>query len=734
MQESGLHELIGTIVSVIYRNDENGYSVLRLQTEEDIHTVVGCIPFAAPGEELQVSGVWTRHPTHGEQLKAEWVSRTLPQSGDDIYEYLASGVIRGIGPATATLIITAFGEESLNVMESQPELLATIRGISAQKAKQISESFRKQLGIRMLMEFLARYELSMPLAMRMYKFYGDEALDYIQHNPYILASEYIGANFAEADKLALSLGFGGDSPERIAAAVVFELRHNLGNGHCFIPRDKLTAATAQLIGVDRDLVEIRLDALIENGEVRVEPIAKIEACYLARVWEAEQYVSERIRAMVPVRLSDDLDISTEIAAIELSEGFSYAPMQLHTLEIAAERRIMAITGGPGTGKTTSIRAILALFDRLGQNALLTAPTGRAAKRMSELTGRDALTVHRLLEAGFSEDLSEVAFKRGENDPLNCDAIILDECSMVDITLMRALLSAMPETCRLVLVGDADQLPSVGPGNVFNDIIRSGIVPVVRLTEVFRQKAESRIIACAHQINSGTHPNLNENAGDFFFLRRREAPSAVETIRELCSSRLPNNMGIPAMDIQVLTPTRRGDAGTGSLNVLLQQSLNPPSRDKREKQFGGVIFREGDRVMQIRNNYDIIWERSDGESGAGIYNGDIGRIVAIDNGEECLAIDFEDRQTVYGFDQLIELEHAYAMTVHKSQGSEYRAVVLSVSRGASALMTRSILYTAVTRAKELLILVGEPEIVHAMIDNNLRQRRYTGLRYKLLSDA
>lgn len=621
-------------------------------------------------------------------------------------------------------------------MRENRKKLTEIKGISLKKAKEISQSFRRQVGLRRLMEFLYQHGIQPQVAMRLYQFYGDSALELVEANPYILCSELIGAPFSEADTLALNLGMEGNSASRIAAAVVFELMHNSNNGHCFIPRDKLSAATAQLIDVEQPLVEEQITNLIESGDIVSEMVAGRDACYLTRLHEAECYVAQRLLDMssAPAQETDE-DLSALVERIQREQGIHYAQMQLRTIETAGKRRVMVLTGGPGTGKTTCVRAVLSLFEKMELKTFLAAPTGRAAKRMSELTGQEAYTVHRLLETGYAGDGSGLVFRRDESDPLDCDAVILDECSMVDITLMRGLLAALRPECRLVLVGDADQLPSVGPGNVFLDIIRSGIIETVRLTEIFRQSDESNIVRNAHMINRGEHPQLNENRNGFFFLRRKEAAGAAETILDLCSTRLPDKMGIPVMDIQVLSPTRRGELGTVNLNRRLQERLNPPDGRKKEKRFGEAVFREGDRVMQTRNNYDIVWRKADNSAaGAGIFNGDIGSIQAIDLNEERLLVDFDGRCAVYSFDMLIELEHAYAMTVHKSQGSEYRAVVFAACRASQMLLSRSVLYTAVTRARELLIAVGDDDAVHFMIDNHRQTRRYSGLRARLAGEV
>lgn len=731
-QENELLELSGTVNSVIYKNEENGYTVLRLRDGNgESVTVVGCFPYAAPGESMIISGVWMNHSVHGRQFKAEFAQRLLPTSAPAIYDYLAGGAVKGIGPATAALIVDRFGDKTLDVLESSPEKLAELRGISLSKAKQMSKDFRHQAGVRRIMEFVCSFGLRPILAMRMYKFYGDDALELLRENPYILATNHIGGRFSEADALALEMGLDGSSRNRINAACLFELKHNLNNGHCFIPREKLAAVTAELINVEPSEAEASIDELIETGQIIYEEIAGCKACYLPEIYEAETDAAGQFAKMCRRKFSEDVDIPKLIARLERQQGIEYAPLQRQTLHLALENQLIVITGGPGTGKTTSIRAILAMFDAIGIKTLLTAPTGRAAKRMTELSGQEAVTVHRLLGAKFAEDGERVVFTKDESDRLDCNAVILDECSMVDITLIDALLRAMPDDARLVMVGDADQLPSVGPGNVFSAVIRSGVVPTVKLTEIFRQNGGSRIVRNAHLINKGEHPDLSENTGDFFRLKRIQAASAVETIAELCSVRLPNRMNIPPSDIQVLSPTRKGELGIRNLNRRLQLVLNPPSPDKKEKLFGDVVFREGDRVMQIKNNYDILWRAEDNSAaGSGIYNGDIGQIISIDTESETVTVNFDGRITGYGFDSLLELEHAWAMTVHKSQGSEYRAVILALSPSSQMLLTRDVLYTAVTRAKEILILVGDDQTAYYMIDNFRQSKRYTALRVRL----
>lgn len=727
-------EINGIISSVIYLNDENGYAVVRMETDSgEMVTAVGCLPYIAPGEMISAEGSWVTHAQHGRQFKIEQSNRLLPTSADGIYEYLAGSTVKGIGPATAALIVDRFKEKSLDILEMHPEKLAEIKGISLTKAKDLSASFKKQAGVRRLTEFLCAYGIKPLVALKLYRAYGSAALETVHENPYIISASHIGASFAEADNLALELGIEGDSINRISAAVLFELQHNSGNGHCFIPRDKLIAATSQLISVPADLVSDAIDSLSENGGLVCDKVANLNVCYLTELYEAETYTAERLKSMVGLKTKNSANIERLITKLESLYDISYAPLQKQSIELALNNRILVITGGPGTGKTTILKGILSLYDELEIETLLAAPTGRAAKRMSELTGREASTIHRLLGAKMAEDGETVVFSKHEGDPLNCDALVLDECSMVDITLMSSLLKALKPGCRLVLVGDADQLPSVGPGNVFSDIIRSQTVPTVRLTEIFRQKGDSRIVRNAHMINRGEHPDFEANTGDFFRLRRLKGGTAVETIVELCARRLPENMKIPSASIQVLSPTRKGETGTVNLNKRLQAALNPPSESKKEKLFGEAVFRVGDRVIQTKNNYDTIWKTKGGVSGAGVYNGDIGTIAQIDPITETLTVDFEDKLATYSFEMLNELEHAWALTVHKSQGSEYRAVVLALSGDVQMLLTRGVLYTAVTRAKELLIMVGDDNIAHRMIDNNKQSRRYSALRLRLIAD-
>ena len=720
----------GTVQSVIFQNEENGYTVLRLVTEEgELITVVGCIPCAAPGEHLGVSGTWETHPQHGTQLRAEEVERRLPEDAEELISYLGSGICKGLGPATARRLVERFGAETAEVISSQPEKLSLIKGITARRAMEISESFRRHMGLRRLMAFLAQYGLPPVLAIRLRQIYGDGALDAIRRDPYLLSADAGGLPFSAADEIAMSMGFSARSPERLRSALLFELSHNEGNGHVFLPRPKLLAATAQLLG-DEDGVEEALDTLIDEGKVFSETVANVEACYLLRLHEAEDYACRKLTNL----LSATADVSSRagktVDEIEAAQGITYAPLQRKAVELAAEHGVLILTGGPGTGKTTTVRGIVSLFERMGLAIVLAAPTGRAAQRLGELTGREAQTVHRLLGMSWNEATHEVTFTKGEKEPLEADAVIVDEMSMVDLPLFAVLLRALRPGTRLVMVGDADQLPSVGPGNVFSDLIRSGKVETVFLREVFRQAERSAIIRNAHAVNAGEPPRLQNDQGDFYFLCRRDAQRAVSTVVELCRTRLPEKMGIPVSDIQVLTPTRKGPAGTENLNRLLQEALNPPKPGQPEVRWGDRVYRPGDRVMQTRNDYDILWEKKDGTVGSGVFNGDVGHVQAIDPAGEWLAILYEDRKALYSLEMLSEIDLAYAQTVHKAQGSEYPCVVLCAMPSAPGLMVRGVLYTALTRARELLILVGDDAAVREMAANDRRARRYSGLRWRL----
>ena len=721
----------GTVHSVIFQNAENGYTVLRLLTEEgEVITVVGCIPCVAPGEHLAVSGTRETHPQHGEQVRVVELERSLPEDEEEIFSYLSSGVCKGVGPATARRIVERFGPETLDVLDREPERLTTLKGITARKAQEIAENYRQHMGLRRLMAFLAQYQLPPILAMELRRQYGDAALEKVRENPYLLSGEACGVAFSITDEMAMGMGMAADSDQRLQAAVTFELSHNENNGHVFLPRNKLIAATAQLLDCGTDLVEQALDSLIDRGAVVQEQVANVAACYLRRLWEAENSACIRLAGLLAADTDQSRQADRAVDEIEAQQGITYAPQQRQAVELAARTGVLILTGGPGTGKTTTVRGIVALFQKMGLEIVLAAPTGRAAKRMSELTGMEAQTVHRLLGMSWNDATHQVTFQKTEKEPLEADAVIVDEMSMVDLALFSALLRALRPGTRLVLVGDADQLPSVGAGNVFSDLIRSGRVETVFLREVFRQAEQSAIIRNAHAVNLGQPPQLTNDQGDFFFLCRRDGERTLSTVVELCRTRLPDHMHIPADQIQVLSPTRKGPSGTENLNRCLQAALNPPAADKREIQWGERVFRTGDRIMQTKNNYDVLWERPDGTMGTGMFNGDVGKIVEIDPSGELLVVNFDDRIATYTLEMLNEVDLAYAMTVHKAQGSEYRCVVLAAMPAAPSLMVRGVLYTALTRARELLIVVGDDAAIRAMAANDRQQRRYSGLRWRL----
>ena len=722
--------LEGTVSAVIYQNEENGYTILRLDCGEEETTVVGSMPGVSPGEYLSVRGRWTRHPTYGPQFKAEVVERRLPQGLKEIYHYLASGAVKGVGKATARLLVEEFGEDVFQVIEDDPEQLTRIRGISPKRARQIGDVFRQQMGMQRLAEFLGEHGLPLELVPQLRRCYGDVALEALKANPYLLVGEEFGVDFAQADALALSLGVETEDPQRLEAGLLFELAHNLNNGHTFLPQGKLVGATAQLLSVPGEELEDCLDDLAARGCVERERVAGQDGVYLPSLYEAETLIAWRIREMSENELLPPSDMEGLLRRIQREQGITYAPLQRQAVELAARTGVLVLTGGPGTGKTTTVRGIVALFRRMGLEIVLAAPTGRAAKRMSELTGMEAQTVHRMLGMSWNDVTHQVTFQKTEKEPLEADAVIVDEMSMVDLALFSALLRALRPGTRLVLVGDADQLPSVGAGNVFSDLIRSGRVETVFLREVFRQAEQSAIIRNAHAVNLGQPPQLANNQGDFFFLCRRDGERTLSTVVELCKTRLPDHMGIPADQIQVLTPTRKGPSGTENLNRCLQAALNPPAADKREIQWGERLFRTGDRIMQTKNNYNVVWEKADGTVGTGMFNGDVGRIVEIDPSGELLVVNFDDRIATYTLDMLNEIDLAYAMTVHKAQGSEYQCVVLAAMPAAPSLMVRGVLYTALTRARELLIVVGDDAAIRAMAANDRQQRRYSGLRWRL----
>lgn len=730
----------GTVAQIVFQNEENGYAVLRLaaQDGEEI-TATGCIPSLGLGEELILGGRWTTHPSYGEQFSVESFERSLPLTARGIADYLGSGLIHGIGPKLAAKIAEHFGEETFDILQNDPAQLTAIKGITPRKARDIGHQFTQMSEMRLLMDFLTENGLPIWLTPRLYKRLGVAAMDALTENPYLLCDEYYEIDFGLADGLALSLGLPRLSDERADAGILYTMSFNLNNGHTFIPVEKLMTAACGLLSDDDAMFEesralegiVRLEA---RGQVVREQIAGRDAVYLRQMYEAEDFLAGCLKQLAAEVYDYAFDVDALLETLAHDAEVSYAPMQQEAIAKAAKCGVSILTGGPGTGKTTAVRGMLHVFEALGLRVQLAAPTGRAAKRLSELCGMEAKTIHRLLEAGYVGG-GKLIFQRGLANPLDCDAVVLDEVSMIDVSLMQALLAAMPHGARLVLVGDADQLPPVGPGNLLRDLIACGRVPITQLTEIFRQAQESDIVMNAHAINEGHMPVASGKDGDFFILKKSDPAAVAQTITALCRDRLPSYYGLQPSQIQVLTPSRRQGAGTAYLNHTLQETLNPGTPDKHEKRFGDTVFREGDRVMQIRNNYDILWERADGrEQGSGMFNGDVGEILQIFPGQECLLVKFDDKLATYTFDMLDELELAYAMTVHKAQGSEFDAVIVALSGGISRrLLTRNILYTAITRAKRLLVIVGAQETIEVMVSAGARGRRYSALKARMLLD-
>ena len=668
--EQELEIIQGAIGAVVYQNYENGYAILRLRCGGDqTVTVVGTIPLPAVGERLMVTGKWVNHASYGRQFEAEFLERLLPETSMEILSYLSSRVIKGIGPKTAARIVEHFGDQTLLIMEREPGRLAEVPGISREKARAIGEEFKLRVGMRQLMEFFALHQLPAELAVRCYKLYGESTVELLYDDPYLLMDEGLEAPFGAVDRFAIELGVSGDDPRRVEAGILFELNYNLAAGHCFLPEDKLIPATAQLLSIEETSVKEGLDRLCSADRLVRTTLTGITINYLPQVQEAEVYSALRLLQFAAQHFPEPSGLNRMLRRAAADSGVEYSAQQEQAIREAATSGVLLVTGGPGTGKTTILKGILSLLGQMQLRCVLAAPTGRAAKRLTEVTGEDASTIHRLLEAGIDPNTGTMVFVRDDDNPLKADAVIVDEMSMVDIQLLHSLLRAIPQGKRLILVGDPDQLPPVGPGSPFADCLRSGMLPTVRLTEIFRQAQESLIVMNAHRVNQGILPDLKDKQHDFFFMPRRSEEDVCKTIAELCATRLPNNMGIPADQIQVLSPTRKGAAGTGNLNRLLQQALNPAAPMKKERAFGDFTYREGDRVMQIRNNYDIMWKKLDGSAvGTGIFNGDVGVITEIDPAAETLTVVYDDREADYGFDQLNELEPAYAMTVHKSQGS------------------------------------------------------------------
>lgn len=729
--KEGLLSIEGSVEKIIYQNEENGYTVCEIFTPSDeLFTLVGNMPYLSEGETISALGNWVNHATFGKQFKVEFYEKQLPATETAILKYLSSGAVRGIGKVTAQRIVSQFGADSFEVIEHNPQWLAEIPGISPKKAEQISASFAAQFGMRNVMMFCREY-FGPTTAVRIYKKWGNGAVERIKQNPYILCGEIYGVGFEKADAIAKDLGIKKNAPERIAMGLKYVLMHNAAsNGHSFLPLDKLCAVAKRLLSCEMNEIEDEAAALESRGEIVCVRHEGMKCAYLRDYYEAEKYTASKLCALdrAGKNLGED-NVLSLISMVERESNMEYAVLQKRAICQAASNGVFILTGGPGTGKTTVVRAIIRVFDAMGLRIALAAPTGRAAKRMSQSAGEEAKTIHRLLEMEYGAE-DKLRFRKNENDQLEDDVIIIDEASMLDLMLTNALLKAIKPGARLILIGDVNQLPPVGAGHVFDDIIKSDRFATVELTHIFRQAQESLIVTNAHAVNHGEYMNLESKSGDFFFLPRQDDAQTAATIAELCKKRLPKSYGLTVFEgIQVITPSRKGDAGTEMLNSALQSVINPPARGKAEKKVRDFTLREGDKVMQIKNNYDIEWNKN-GTQGFGIFNGDIGVIKKIDLSEELIAVDFEDKICEYDYTMLDELELAYAITVHKSQGSEYPIVVMPLYRYTPKLLTRNLLYTAITRAQSIVILVGNGEVAKAMVDNNRQTKRYTGLRYAL----
>lgn len=730
--ENELIHIEGTVETVLFCNEQNGYIVLDLDTGGDYVTVVGELGTIEEGEKLRLTGKYVTHPKFGAQFRAEACERKLPATETAILKYLSSGVIKGIGPTLAKRMVEEFGDKTLEVIENTPEDLIKVKGMSAKKADEISQEFRRIFGIRALMIFLAGYGVSPSVAVSAWKRWGQFAVEQIKANPYILCSQGIELEFSKAEEMAAKLEIPKDSPGRIRAGICYILTHNAFNGHTCLPEDRLKENAVKLLDVGEEVFDDNLSAACDDDELCVYDKDGRSFVFLQDFFRAEQYISTRLSVMNDCFKDTGTDYSKLIDIEEKTKIITYADKQREAISLALSKGFLILTGGPGTGKTTTLKAIISLYEQRGMKVMITAPTGRAAKRIADLTGYPAKTIHRLLEVMYDKS-GQLKFKHNEQDPVSCDVMIIDEMSMVDTLLFESLLRALKLSCRLIMVGDSDQLPSVGAGNILKDMIDSGRLTVVALNEIFRQAQQSCIITNAHKIVNGEEPDLSRKDSDFFFMQRLDAEGAAVTVTELCSRRLPDAYGYsPLDDIQVLCPSRKGILGSVEMNKMLQRVLNPPKKELSEVKGILFTFRDGDKVMQTKNNYDIVWKK-DGENGTGIFNGDIGTIVKVKRGEGIVVIDFEGRIAEYSLEMLEQLELAYAITVHKSQGSEFTAVIIPLLGGFDKLYYRNLLYTAVTRAKKMLIIVGSKSIVEKMVHNDRRTLRYTCLRHMIESE-
>lgn len=726
-----LYELSGQVESIVYRNDENGYTVIELAGEDEMITAVGIMPMVSVGEQLKLYGTYKNHPSYGQQFSATACERSMPENLDGILKYLSSGAIKGVGPATAQRLVKEFGADTLSVLENDPVRVSRIKGISMDKALDISSQLKQVVGIRELMVYLQSFNIDAKCAVAIWKYFGNQAISYIEENPFILCDERLNISFDTADSIARHQNRSEDDRFRVRAALIHVLNHNRLNGHTCLPSKKLIEVTAQMLSLELLCVETALEEMVEDGTLVSEYFSEKEFIFTNSMHSTENYISARLNMLMRFPAMRIENAEEKIEHIEKRENISYAALQKEAIKEALTKGMLILTGGPGTGKTTTLNAIIRLLKENGQKVILCAPTGRASQRMSELTGEEAKTIHRLLEVNFDIEDNPV-FKKNEHNMLNCDAIIVDEVSMVDCVLFESLMRALPLSCRLILVGDCDQLPSVGAGNVLSDLIASNTVPVVKLTEIFRQSMKSLIVTNAHKIVNGENPTLNTVDNDFFFIQKLNTEDIAFTIADLCTRRLKNTYSYSCLDdIQILSPTKKGMLGTYELNNRIQSIINPKDSSKREVSVNYYTLREGDKVMQNKNNYNINWVKENGEFGEGIFNGDIGILEEVNTSSHLVKVRFDDKVALYDQDSLSDLELSYACTVHKSQGNEFECVVMPVHNFAPQLMYRNLLYTAVTRAKKMLILVGDQNSLFKMVQNNKRILRFSGLKHFLL---
>ena len=726
-----MEKLAGYVEHIIYRNTDNGYTVLNLVSGEDEITCVGIFSTIAEGENIEATGDYTDHPTYGTQFKVVSFEEKAPEDQEAIERYLGSGAIKGIGLAMAARIVRRFREDTFRIIEEEPEQLAEVKGISERKAMEIASQVNEKRDLRQAMIFLQQFGITMNLAVKIYNKYGQEVYGILKENPYRLADDIEGVGFRTADDIAAKAGIRTDSDFRVRSGILYTLLQASGEGHTFLPQEELTAKTSELLGIDKDIIEKNYMDLSIERKIIMKQSGEQTQIYSASFYYMEANTATMLRELDIAYDVADAEIEQRIHNIEKQTGMQLDEHQVQAVKEAVRNGLLVITGGPGTGKTTTINTIIRYFEMEGMDIFLAAPTGRAAKRMSETTGFEARTIHRMLELNGGMEGS-AGFERNETNPLETDLVIIDEMSMVDITLMNSLLKAIAPGTRLILVGDINQLPSVGPGSVLKDIIQSEAFNVVMLTKIFRQASTSDIIVNAHKINRGEEVSLDNKSMDFFFLKRYEADIIINVVLQLVKQKLPKFVDATPYDIQVLTPMRKGLLGVERLNGILQQYLNPPDQSKREKEHGDMVFREGDKVMQTKNNYQLEWEIRTKfgltvDKGMGIFNGDMGIITEINDFAETMTVEFDEgRKVEYSYKLLDELELAYAITIHKSQGSEYPAVVIPLLSGPSMLMNRNLLYTAVTRARKCVTLVGNDTTFNQMIQNTSQQKRYSGL--------